>query len=601
MPDLEVYDGFSSLQGGMNGGIVPSLIPDSQYAKGVNVTCRNGRIGTRPHFTEILFDTEIEGAIENLQNGKFQGMTFYQHQSTGYIIFAFSGVVYLLNPLTGSMFDMNTTERFNQYVDRLHFCQVEQFMIVQDGFNAALIIEGTGSRKAVLADDEIPIGTTMAYCQGRIFLKTDNNEFLAGDINQAGTPGAVLLFTESDYLAGGGAFYTPADMGNIVGMTWTQQFNTPTGQGPLLVLCERGICSYDVSISRTEWQDTSIMRIEPSGNGCASEFCITKMNEDLLFMSWNGIQDFALINVEVNSQHRITNLNTEVLPFLKQETTWLLPYTHGARFDDRFLYTAVGEAVPAYDRDGDEVEDYRFKGLVALDFAPTNGLSSLGQGVRPAYDGIWTGMHPMGIASGIFEYEERCYVWGKDNDNANHLYELHKIQGYDKGNVPIECKLYSRAMPFIAYDKDYPRPVPAFQKELFDASLWISEFEESVSVVLGVNNDNGLNFTGISTISINAPMHESVMPFDGGYRQSRPKERFPAFSETACDPISGRSMLLGFYMQFSLVWSGIVNIDQFMVSAKAHREVLDMECGDNTKILFGPPPDDFSYDMEEAS
>lgn len=600
MPDMKVFDGHVSLQGGMNGGTISNMIPDNQYHLGVNITCRNGLVGTRPPFTEIEIESDIEGAVQNITTGKFQGMYFYEYEGTGYIAYAMNGAVYLIDPVSQTIWDMTAVPgRFNQYVDRLHFVQAERYLIVQDGLNLALICTGTASRKAIPASNEIPTGTVMAYCHGRIFVKTGPNQFEAGNIHMPNTVTNVLVFTENVYLSGGGAIFTPADLGEITSLSWAQAYGEATGEGPLLAMCERGIASFAVSTPRDQWQDLPIMRIEPAGNGCASEFCTVRMNEDLLFMSWYGIQDFSLLNVEVASQHRMTNLNTEVMPFVLQETRWMRPFAHGTKFDDRFLYTSIGEMVTALDDEGEEVVDYRFKGLVALDFAPINGIASLGEVRRPSYDGIWTGVHPMGIASGVFDYEERCYVFGKDDDGINHLYELNKTQGHDKGYIPIQCKLYSRGMPFIAYDKDYPRPVPQYFKTLYDAYLWIYSFRENVDFVLSACPDKSIHFHELSTISLAAPMVDTDPPYDVGNMQPRAKAPFPAFSREECEMISGRNARSGFEFQFLLEWAGVANIERFMIAADANMERKEFECGDNTKILTGTPPDNFDYDVEE--
>jgi len=596
----KVFDGFVALQGGMNGGTISNRVPPSQYAMGVNITCRNGLISTRPPFIEIELESEIEGAVQNIQTGKFQGMTSYEYEGTSYIVFAVNGSVYLIDPVTETITDVTAVPgTFLETEDRLHFCQCERYMVVQDGTNIPLIIEGTASRKAdQVGSDEVPTGTVMAYCHGRLFVKTDFNRILAGNIHKPNTVTDVLVFTETDYLAGGGGLYTPADIGQIIAMTWAQAYGEATGQGPLMVMCERGIASFNVSVPRLQWQDLPIMRIEPSGNGCASELCVVKMNEDLLFMSWAGIQDFALLNVEVASAHRVTNLNTEVLPFVKMETRSLRQFSHGVKFDDRLLYTSIGEEVTALNTEGSEVTDYRFRGLIALDFAPINGIASLGETRRPAYDGIWTGVHPMGLAVGIFEHDERCYVMGKDNDGINHLYELMKEQGDDKGNIQIECKLYTRGMYYIDYTGEHPQPVPYHMKRMIDGFLWINSFEGDVDFVLSSCPDNSIVFHEISTISVSAPMVTSDAPPVSGSAQPRAKEPFPAFKSSECEYITGRNAITGFEFQYLIEWAGIANLERLALSAEMSMERKALDCSTTTKVLTGTAPDNFDYDVE---
>jgi len=596
----QVYDGFTSLVGGMNSGVKNTDIQHNQFARGINITCRDGEIGTRPPFLEIELESEVEGAVEKIQRGKFQGMYTYQYGTDTYIAFAISGSVYIMDPVAGTIADATAVPGLmSETVDRMHFCQAEQYLVVQDGTNGPMIVEGpAASRKAVQAapDSEVPTGTIMAYCHGRLFIKTTDRGFIAGDINKPNSATDVLRFRETEYLAGGGAFFTPANLGNITAMTWAQAYGTATGQGPLVVMCEWGWCSYAVYHPRLDWQDVSIMKIE-GGTGCATEYGVTRMNEDLLFVGWNGLEDMALISSEAATAHRMTNLNTEVEYFAETEVSYRR-FSCAARFDNRLLYTAIGETVDAEDNSGDPIDDYRYAGLVALDFIPRDGISSLGKTKLPAYDGLWTGVHPMGLASGIFNYDEHCYVLGKDDDGVNHLYRLMKEQGHDKETIPIECALYTRGMPFVDYESDNPRPIPYMEKKLYDGHLWISESQEELDIMLSVCPDFSVVFHDLSTIQITAPMTLTVHPFTDGYPQPRPKEKWPAFMETSCEMVTGRAANTGFHLQFCISWAGILKFHRFDISAKAHMEAPRPDCDRRNVVLTGPAPDDYSYDVE---
>ena len=532
-----VNDGFKSLRRGMNSGTLNTNVDYTQYAKGINVTCRNDVISTRPPFIEIAFATEDEGLLERLEYGKFQGMYKYQHGDDVYIAFGMSGYVFIIDPVSGALYDVSSAVgNFNEYVDRLHFVQVETYLVVQDGLNAPLIVEGTASRKAVQASPtlEVPTGTVMAYCHGRLFIKTADKQFVAGNINMPSNPGNVLRFVESTYLANGGAFFTPATIGNIVAMTWAQNYGTGTAQGPLVVMCQEGIASYAVYEPRAQWQDLPIQKIEPSGSGCATEFGVVRMNEDLLFIGWNGLEDMSLLSSEAATTHRLTNLNTEIKEFFSDETTRLLQFAHGTRFDNRLLFTSIGEEVSALDSVGMEIQDYRFTGLMSLDFAPRDGIGQMGKTQLPSFDGLWTGVHPMGIASGVFDYDERCFVFGKDDDGKNHLYRLMKDPGLDRGFIPPKCSLYTRGMPFISVNESgEPMPVEYLEKILRDAFLYIYRFENNVAITLSVCTDFSVQFHEISEIRLRAPMVDDA--FVTGFGQPRPRERFPAFVQTEAE------------------------------------------------------------------
>ena len=54
--------GFIGLAAGMNDGIDPSLLEDSSYARGLNITNRGGLVKTRPSFIKVTDETvSIQG------------------------------------------------------------------------------------------------------------------------------------------------------------------------------------------------------------------------------------------------------------------------------------------------------------------------------------------------------------------------------------------------------------------------------------------------------------------------------------------------------------------------------------------------------------
>lgn len=82
-----VYDGFSALPGGMNGGIAASLIAPSQCAGAVNFTFRDGYPKTRPGWTQLplTFDDPV---TQERFAGNFQGSAFYKSEvgEDGFVI-----------------------------------------------------------------------------------------------------------------------------------------------------------------------------------------------------------------------------------------------------------------------------------------------------------------------------------------------------------------------------------------------------------------------------------------------------------------------------------------------------------------------------------
>ena len=589
---------FQNLSQGMNGGMFPAYISDYQYSKGINITCRGGVIRTRPPFNEIILSSTDAAVLHNVQYGKFQGMFKYEYEDSDYIAFAFSGSVYLLNPVTHVITDLTAIPGIvSATAHRLYFCQVENYMVVQDGTGPALIALNTAAAFAVAP--QVPTGTIMAYGQGRLFIKTGVRSFIAGDINLPNTPTDVLEFTETDYLAGGGAFFCPTGLGAITGMEFVQQFGTATGLGPLMVFCKQGICSFDVSNPRLQWQDLSIMRIEAGGNGNVSHMGIVKLNDDLIFRTWGGIEDFAMVVGEQQQRQRITNLNMEVQPFLDNEDSSMLPFVSACKFQDRVLYTIQGEKVTALNSNGrggyDEIEDYRFQGLVSLDFSPMNGIATMGATVRPAYDGVWTGPFPMGIASGIFNYTERCFLFGKDDDGVNHLFEIGDYPGNDNGTVPINCRLYTRMTPFVVFTGNRPSQIPHSLKTLAESWIWLTEIRDRVSFQLYSRPDRCFDFHKLSEFCMNAPL-ASVTGIVGNVQCSA-KTKWPELSAQGCQQINGRPSNVGFEFEFCIEWDGQVEISRMMFEAESSSEYPEIPCQCTGEVLIGSVRSDYDYSI----
>lgn len=56
MKEEILFDSQTSFQGGMQNGFDPGHVADHQYYRGINITCRNGVIDSRPSFNEIKLD-----------------------------------------------------------------------------------------------------------------------------------------------------------------------------------------------------------------------------------------------------------------------------------------------------------------------------------------------------------------------------------------------------------------------------------------------------------------------------------------------------------------------------------------------------------------
>jgi len=602
-----VTDGFDSMILGMNSSTYPAALDPKQYHKGINVTCRAGTIKTRPPFQKHDLDFEFpEDDPDRFAYGKFQGAFTYQYQNSTYTVCCISGFVYMIDAQSFKCYNLTATvERRSQYVDRVFFCQVKDFMVIQDGINNPMIVEGFDVREADPDNDEVPIGTIMAFGHGRLFLKVGHNRFLAGDIDITTNRTKVLQFTETQYLAGGGDFTLPAHMGEIRAMIFAHNFETGTGSGPLLVFCDQGVSSYRVNEPRLSWQETDISNIEFLGAGGTGQAGVAILNEDSIYVSWEGFQSLSVVKTIVSTKRHISTLSKEIDAILDQETQWMLPYTSLAKFDGRLLFTVVGEKVGAIDSEGDTIDDYRFKGLASLDFTPIESMIYTGGEVKPAWDGVWTGIFPLAITKGVYENKERCFVFGKNDAGRIELWEIKKTIGNDGyGDVPINCRLYTRAMPFYAIDKDMVRSVPYYEKHIDTASIWIKRFWGSIDVKLWVQTDFMTEPALLTTAYLRAGEVTHELPdreyMYVGREHAWPRMQFPAFDRTLCDPISGRSLLNGHEFLFCLEWDGAMEISRMMVQGHIDSPKRGLPCPKTGIQRIEFPRDDFDYKADRS-
>jgi hypothetical protein len=59
MSDQILFDSQTSFQGGMQNGFDPALVSESQYYRGINVSCRDGMINSRPSFNKKNIDFSL--------------------------------------------------------------------------------------------------------------------------------------------------------------------------------------------------------------------------------------------------------------------------------------------------------------------------------------------------------------------------------------------------------------------------------------------------------------------------------------------------------------------------------------------------------------
>jgi hypothetical protein len=472
-----LIEGYRSEAGGyglgMHAGVSPELIPQNQVSRAVNYTFRTGWARTRPGFAWRDWSTFSDtSAVSDgrLSYGRFQGAAYYEYEDTQIILAVYGGRVFSIDPVTRIVTRADGgTQYLSSIVDRVYMQSHNRFMVIQDGQNAPLIIEGATHRYADYAGKrEVMTGTIMASGHGFLCVASvDRRYFQVSDHELLETtglyPGASpLTFTvQQDYLYAGDRFYPPASHGKITAMAVIPYLDSSTGTGRLYVFAERGISTWDISNERSVWLTKDISTAAINGFGAVGPWCVSASNSDLYYRGFDGVRSVGTVQRDFNQQDN-TPLSREVEPYTQTDTPWLAYFTNSVVFDQRYLVTTQSSvykvdtsAIPGAYADGTNIAPFLevgHRGLLALNFV---SLSSINGKSPPLWDGLWTGpSHIHGMVTGIFNGRPRLFVFGRDKQLHNRMWESDDLVGDDQvesqrpdgldARVPIETQLWMR-------------------------------------------------------------------------------------------------------------------------------------------------------------
>jgi hypothetical protein len=224
----------------------------------------------------------------------------------------------------------------------------------------------------------------------------------------SGSDQDLLNFSEHTFLAEGGSFSLPGEMGKVQTMAFVPVQDDATGQGDLIAFCERGAASFTVSLERMQWKQTKgFQRVLFLNVGSAAE-SVQAVNGDLFFRSLdgNGIRSYRSARADFEGYGQ-TPMSSEIDSILKYDTSYLLERVSFAYFDDRLLMTCWPRAVvPTASGSTKAVQDASaalladapvnivYDGIAVLDFRNTAGNREKS---AASFDGVWTGISPLQV------------------------------------------------------------------------------------------------------------------------------------------------------------------------------------------------------------
>lgn len=608
-----IYDGFASLVDGMNSGLNPMFLKETEYARGVNITSRGGFVATRPGLT-------VEKV---LASGKFQGAGVWSLNSGDRIVFVVAGEVYVYDITLDDLTSMGSG--YSATVDRCSFEQVDRWMVIQDGVTNPDALEDVSGTAAwysdVPANTDPPTllylpGTVMKYAHGRLHYVptlqisglpnlpgpstivdpddynvmpthvvpnvTGRLGFVSSDVRDNWDPQWVFRMSEHRVLNEGGDMSLPLELGYITAMTTMRNAATGTGVGALLVMARNGISAFDVSLDRAQWKATgvSIAQVLFSGSGTVSPYTVIPVNDDILYLDTNShVRSLRYAKTQLAASSGAlanTPMSNELSYFVDLSDKTYLPSASAAFADNRFLFTLVGQAGPYY------------KALGSYDVAQLYTQASVD---TPSYDGVWTGFKFLQVLTAKKGGKQRLYAV-VETASGNSLLILSEDEYRDLGTEPIEAQLVTKTM----LGKDERGNTYVGMKRLRYCEFWLDEVKENVTLEVLYRAGHYPRWSLFGTKTIAVPT--------GSDSQSRRGVRIVLDDTTLEDnPITGENLNVGNDFQFAIKVTGACAVMRFQWFAESVSEA-PTECEtDNAegKSIDSTSPgtelDDFSYEV----
>lgn len=430
---------------------------------------------------------------------------------------------------------------------------------------------------------QLPAGRMGAYWRGRIWMAlTDGTSFLAGD-QVGGSSGtfaqnfkdAILNITENIYLAGGGNFFVPGNVGQIQAIVPTATLDASLGQGPLAILTDTTVFSVNAPVDRLTWQNLTnpILTESLLTNGGVGQNSTVPANGDTLFRSIDGIRSLILGRREFATWGNVPQ-SREVDRIVVADNPALLPFGSAIVFDNRLLMTAK----PTVSAQG-----VFHPGLIALNFDP---LSSIEGKLPSVYDGVWQGINVLQLTVGSINNIQRGFAFHLNNIVTPNRIELWEIlttpkdalvdtyvptfaEIYDQGTQPVTMYFESPELDFGLRDN---RDRSLLQME--DGEIWVDSLIGTVVFQTYYKPDSypcwipWFSWEECSNIT------------GGGNLGFRPRMGLGK-PPLVCDAVNvNRPISWGYTFQFKLVMTGhcIVRGAKFRASVKSEPLIAKQNC-----------------------
>lgn len=503
---------------GMHRGREPELLPEQQVALLRNLSTRGGRARSRPRIVRRA----------TLPGGLLQGAAVFSR--TGTLLISLGGVIHELDPRTWTRTVKNPLDPNSPKQPRAWFCESAGTLVIQDDQSRPFFYDGASFRRAT--PDEVPVGSAMAYGNGRLAVVVGRRAVRLGDIRQAEHQ-SELKFTEWSSLNGGGDFAFPSD---VLALGVLPVIDTGSGQGSLIVGCADSTHSLKTNITQRDlWAEVGLQTVVFPNRGIVGGSALVAVNQDLYFRSSDGLRSVRTSTADYDAPG-LAPLSAEVRHRFDYDTPFLLQDASLVYFDNRLLCTHspfhYGPRSLA-------------QGLVALNF---DALSGRGLKAPPCFDGEWDGFGVIAqLCTGTVRGVERCFLLGRDLAGVNCLWELLPEAAHQEGDSPTQA-LETRTL-FAGS--------PGQLKNLRRADLMFSDIRTALAARVYFRPDKYPFWVLWDEFAVDAAPA-------GGWGRARPQRRSLLATRDVpflLDPQTGRPVSCATGFQVRIEWEGFARLD----------------------------------------
>ena len=542
------------LNDGINSAFQPDQIGQNQAAWASNVTIREGKPRTRDY-------KFVQRAA--MPKGMVQAAGYFSVQNGSFIVSIWGQLWRIL--INGNNFDIvpiPVAFRNSDTLRQAWMCETSGSFLVQDGQSAPIIFDGAQTRRSNIFNNEVPIGTAMAYGNGRLAVVVDGNQVQAGNIT-SNLFQSELQFTETTYLSGGGSFFFGQP---VAGLAFLPVNNTDTGLGSLIVLGNRFVNSLRLDITARELWDQipGFEQVILPKIGTAGQGTIIGVNQDLYWRDTNGnIWSLRSAQWDALSPGNAP-VSREVARVVDYETSPLIQYSSGIFFNNRLMFLAS----PFMNIYGNP----SFGDIISLDAA---ALATMRGKAPPAYDGVAEGLAFTAIMEGEINDQDRALVISTDSDGENRLWEIVPAAENDAWYMSTgSSNAYTataaiQQQPVTAYmeTRRYDFGMPGIKKQVVRVDLWPTQIEDTVDITVYWRADNRTQWQTWGSISVCAQTTNN----NGQWLNLASQERGRVKTLTApdvVDTIDQQRADMGYGFQVRIEWQGYMMLDRIKVWAK---------------------------------